>query len=147
MMWNLRKKLLASLSSHLELFESRSFKFVSFTITSLLTNIYISRPQCNLTISGTFSLLDMHNWLDFCLPGLSEKPTISSALSTTEPTAYSQFVSVFLGTRLACIYSRGKVEFRTENFSTLATLKDVLTKTASLQNVHLQIEFGMISNV
>ncbi|XP_075247418.1 BBSome complex member BBS7-like [Convolutriloba macropyga] len=89
-----------------------------------------------LTIEGQFSMSDMHSWVRFCLPEVSERPP------ATEP-ATLNFVSVFLDTDLSFTYEKNKAVFKSDNISTIAILKDVISREAIKRKVALNANVVM----
>ena len=55
---------------------------------------------------------DMHAWIWFSLPEVSDRPP-------AENTASLNFVSIFLDTDLQIKYEKGHAEFRSDNISTI----------------------------
>ena len=90
------------------------------------------KPQNVLTLSGQFSMAEIHSWISFCLPEVSEKVPASEMASLS-------FISTFLDTVLTCSYSRGSGVFRSDNISTISILKDFLTKEATKKKIQLEI--------
>ena len=90
------------------------------------------KPQNILTLSGSFSMAEVHSWVTFCLPEVSEKVPAGDSATLT-------FLSTFLDTVLVCSYSRGKALFKSDNISTISILKDFLTKEATKKKIQLDI--------
>ena len=55
------------------------------------------RPFNTLTLTGNFSLAEVHSWLVFCMPEMPERTPAESPVTF-------QFVSTFLQTLLECTY-------------------------------------------
>ena len=91
-----------------------------------------SRPQNVLTLRGTFSIGEIHSWISFCLPEVSEKVPAGDTASII-------FISTFLDTLLVCEYSKGSGVFKSDNISTISILKDFLTKEATKKKIQLDI--------
>ena len=90
------------------------------------------RPHNTLTLKGQFSIGEVHSWVSFCLPEVSEKvPAGDKAVLT--------FISTFLDTLLICEYSKGYGIFKSDNISTISILKDFLTKEATKKKIELDI--------
>lgn len=89
-------------------------------------------PLNSLTLRGPFSLAEIHSWVVFCLPDLSERPPAANSATYT-------YISTFLHTKLHCSYKKGEAVFRSENLSTISILKDVLTKEATKKKIRLDI--------
>ena len=90
------------------------------------------RPHNVLTLRGQFTMAEVHSWVSFCLPEVSEKVPASSSASIT-------FISTFLDTLLLCEYSKGCGVFKSDNISTISILKDFLTKEATKKKIQLDI--------
>ena len=65
-----------------------------------------------LTIEGQFSISDMHSWIRFCLPEVSERPPASESITLN-------YVSVFLDTDLSIVYQRNRAVFKSDSISTI----------------------------
>jgi Bardet-Biedl syndrome 7 protein len=94
--------------------------------------IDINKPINKLRLNGQFSLSEMHSWMHYCIPELSEKPP-------AEDEAIFYFINTFLGTQLEIYYKQNEASFRSENISTISILKDALTKKATDKKVVLNI--------
>ena len=92
----------------------------------------LDRPHNVLTLRGQFTMAEVHSWVSFCLPEVSEKVPASSSASIT-------FISTFLDTLLLCEYSKGSGVFKSDNISTISILKDFLTKEATKKKIQLDI--------
>lgn len=95
-----------------------------------------NRPHNRLTLTGQFSMTEIHAWLCFCLPELPERTPAGDV-------ANFQFSSTFLDTQLDCTYRKGEAVFRSENISTISILKDVLSKEATKKKIRLDISFDI----
>jgi len=84
-----------------------------------------------LKISGSFSLPEVHSWVVACLP---EVP----ARVQTEEVSFG-FRNTFLGTLLLCSYRKGDAAFRSDSLTSLAIVKEVLTKEATARKIQIQI--------
>jgi len=90
------------------------------------------RPQNVLSLSGQFTISEIHSWISFCLPEVSEKVPAGDSASIS-------FISTFLDTVLTCTYSKGSGVFKSDNISTISILKDFLTKEATKKKIQLDI--------
>ncbi|PVD34246.1 hypothetical protein C0Q70_05514 [Pomacea canaliculata] len=101
-----------------------------------------NRPMNTLKLSGQFSLAEMHAWVNFSLPEVPERPPAGDITSF-------QFVSTFLGTQLDCTYrfvfspGKGRLCLGSDNISTIAILKDVLSKEATNKKIRLDISYDI----
>lgn len=61
------------------------------------------RPCNTLSLKGSFSLAEMHNWITYCIPEVPEKmqPIPSSGINDK---CFLNFRNVFAGTMLHCEY-------------------------------------------
>lgn len=110
-------------------------------------------PFGQLTVTGSFTLSQMHEWIAGCLPDAPARassecsPARLSAAARTQPMPWTRsrvpspccaaadgsedvtlaFRNVFVGTHLLCTYRKGAATFTSDNPSTLAILKEVRT--------------------
>mmetsp|Transcript_16876 Transcript_16876/g.20317 ORF Transcript_16876/g.20317 Transcript_16876/m.20317 type:complete len:715 (+) Transcript_16876:403-2547(+) len=88
-----------------------------------------------LKITGSFSLAEMHAWVAFCLP---EVPSRAPGDEVT----YC-FESVLLKTILICKYKAGEGVFRSDSITTLAILKEGITKEATARKTRITLSFDL----
>lgn len=125
-----------------------------------------TRPLNMLTLRGSFSHAEIHNWIKNCVPEVPDKLQVTSGERSV-----LYFKNVFSGTSLTCEYwwvqlwcqcasyiiaavwcrfnamcmlslfncSKGQADFKTENVSTISILKDFITKEATRKRVKLEI--------
>ncbi|EFA01565.1 Bardet-Biedl syndrome 7 protein homolog-like Protein [Tribolium castaneum] len=91
-----------------------------------------SRLFNTLTMTGTFSLAEMHTWVSQSLPEVPEKPQFG------ENTVLC-FQSTFFGTILQCSYQKGEAFFKSDNVSTISILKEFLTVEATKKKIKISI--------
>ena len=84
-----------------------------------------------LRITGDFSISEVHSWLHFCLPDVSDR------VNTTEVTMC--FKNSYTGTHLSCTYRKEDAIFRSESVATLSVVKQFVTKEATSRNVKISI--------
>ncbi|VDQ16100.1 unnamed protein product [Trichobilharzia regenti] len=92
----------------------------------------------------------MHNWLFICVPETPERPTILTV--TTDNTdnqgvqEYAElfYTSIYFHSQLKCYYEKGKARLLSDNLSTIAILKDVLTREANKRKIQLTIQLGKL---
>eukprot|EP00047_Mylnosiga_fluctuans_P014175 m.36010 g.36010 ORF g.36010 m.36010 type:complete len:696 (-) comp5369_c0_seq1:161-2248(-) len=89
-------------------------------------------PINTLTLTGAFSLSDIHGWLALCLPDLPEK-------APKEVNEFSYRCSL-IDTRLECAYQHGQAVVRTDSLSALSIVRDVVTQAATLRNCLVSFE-------
>ncbi|XP_050526408.1 Bardet-Biedl syndrome 7 protein homolog isoform X2 [Daktulosphaira vitifoliae] len=109
------------------LYHQRTFKKIEY------------QPCSFLTLTGNFSLAEVHTWLSNCLPGIPEKPASQDNIE------YS-FVSLLFDTLLLCTYKRGLINFKTDNITAIAILKDNFSKEATKRNIILNISYDISVN-
>jgi len=89
-------------------------------------------PMMNsLKISGSFTLAEVHSWVVACLP---EVPARLQA----DDGSFA-FRNTFLGTLLLCSYRKGEATFKSDSLTSLAIVKEVLTKEATARKIQIQI--------
>lgn len=88
-------------------------------------------PLSSLKIQGSFSAKDAHAWVFQCLPDVPE------VFSGEEGRLC--FKSTFLHTVLVARYKRGEAEFLSENLSSLAILKECVTKEATTRKIQVRM--------
>lgn len=93
----------------------------------------ISRPMNTLMFKGNFSVGEMHSWLRNCLPEVPDRANSSSNDNIL------MFKNVLVGSFLVCKYSRCDAEFKSDNISTIAILKDFITKEATTKHIKLEL--------
>uniref|UniRef100_T1GR45 Bardet-Biedl syndrome 7 protein homolog n=1 Tax=Megaselia scalaris TaxID=36166 RepID=T1GR45_MEGSC len=91
------------------------------------------RPYNTLSLKGSFSLAEIHNWLEQCIPEIPEK--LGGA---NEPNKF-YFKNVLIGSLLECKFSKGQANFKSDNLTTISILKDFLTKEATKKRIKLEI--------
>jgi len=92
-------------------------------------------PALNtLRITGPFSLAEAHSWVGACLPEVPVRFQVDEVSFA--------FKSSFLGTLLLCDYKKGEATFRSDSLTSLAIVKEVITKeaTARKHKIHISID-------
>jgi len=84
-----------------------------------------------LKISGSFSLPEVHSWVVACLPEVPAR--------LQEEEASFAFRNTFLDTLLLCTYRQGEATFRSDSLTTLAIVKEVVTKEATARKMQIQV--------
>jgi len=84
-----------------------------------------------LKITGTFSLPEVHSWVVACLPEVPARLQNESATFA--------FRNTFLDTLLLCAYQGGEAVFRSDSLTTLAIVKEVVTKEATARKIQIQV--------
>lgn len=85
----------------------------------------------HLRITGSFSLAEVHSWVVACIPEVPAR--------LHEDDAFFAFRNTFLDTLLLCTYSKGEATFRSDSLTTLAIVKEVLTKEATSRKIQIQV--------
>jgi Bardet-Biedl syndrome 7 protein len=96
------------------------------------------RPLNTLSISGSFTLLDIHSWVMFCLPDVSSK-----LASSSEGVQQLYFRSTFLRTVLVCEYEKGRATFRSDSITAVSILKEVITKEATSKKINIAVDVDL----
>lgn len=96
------------------------------------------RPMNSIKFSGPFTRSQIHEWILFLLPGVPAKVT-SSDLDLVTLT----FRNVYLGSQLLVRYKKNEATFLSDSMSTIAIVKEVLTKQATARKIQLQLAFDM----
>lgn len=99
-------------------------------------NELAGRSLSELRLTGTFGLPEMHAWVGLVLPEVPER------VPADDEVKYA-FRSALLGTILLCTYTKGDAVFRSDNLTTLTTLKDVLTREATQRKVQVRTAFDV----
>ena len=73
----------------------------------------------------------MHSWVVACLP------EVPARLQGEE--ASFAFRNTFLDTLLLCSYRRGEATFQSDSLTTLAIVKEVVTKEATARKIQIQV--------
>jgi Bardet-Biedl syndrome 7 protein len=102
-----------------------------------------SRPLSTLTLTGAFSLPDVHAWVQLCLPDVSAKLAPSSGGDAAGGTQILYFKSTFLQTILTVEYSKGRCVFRSDSLTSISIVKEVLTKEATSKKISIHVELDL----
>ena len=119
----------------LPMYEPRVAQTVTFSIKPLCLHQKTavldesSAPMNTLTINGNFSIGDVHGWVSQILPDIPPH--------VTEEQVNSQFLNLFLGTRLICNYTRGHAEFQSDSVSSIIIVKDVINNLSTMHKIHI----------
>ncbi|CAH4033415.1 unnamed protein product [Pieris brassicae] len=95
------------------------------------------RCLCELRVLGTFSVVEVTSWLNEALPGELPKPA-----------SYVNFVRshTLMGTYLFCQYQRGSAIFKSDNISTIADLKDIISNLTIKKGLKVDITYDIPDN-
>lgn len=110
-----------------------------------------------MTITGNFSLTQIHSWISLCVDDIPEKfETIfltffknhsfsnffSFRITTDDELSY-YYESTFIGTFLTIKCKKGEALFFSDNASTLSTIEEKISKIATEQQMHVKIEHDL----
>ncbi|KAJ4462859.1 putative Bardet-Biedl syndrome 7 protein [Paratrimastix pyriformis] len=92
-------------------------------------------------ITGEFGLLEAHAWMQQCLPDVPQR------FPADRDRAFLEFRNAFLGTTLMCTYRQGECVIRSDCLSTVAVMKDCITKEATSRKARISVscEFWVLS--
>eukprot|EP00741_Cyanophora_paradoxa_P006490 tig00001003_g6283.t1 len=96
----------------------------------------LTRPMSELRLTGSFSLADAHAWVVGVLPEVPARYPAGDELSFW-------FRNVFLGTLLTCTYKKGEASFRSDSLSTLAILKEFVSREATAKKISVRPSFDI----
>ncbi|XP_063635989.1 Bardet-Biedl syndrome 7 protein homolog isoform X1 [Cydia splendana] len=88
-----------------------------------------SRAWCVLSVSGSFSVAEVTAWLSEALPGELPRPAASVAVARSHS---------LLKTILVCRLQRGQAVFKSDNVSTIATMRDVISNCSLRKSIRLE---------
>ncbi|CAH0628868.1 unnamed protein product [Chrysodeixis includens] len=92
------------------------------------------RTWSELQVSGSYSVAEITSWLTEALPG--ELPRPASEVSFVR-------LHTLLGTLLICEYQRGLATFKSDNISTIATLRNIVSNCSVEKNISVDITFDI----
>ncbi|VDK66535.1 unnamed protein product [Onchocerca ochengi] len=80
-----------------------------------------SRPLNVLKLTGNFSIAEAHQWLNLLVSEIPDRTPPQDSVTFN-------FSSIFIGTQMQATYSRGSAIFSSDNISTIAIIRDILSK-------------------
>ncbi|XP_073964863.1 BBSome complex member BBS7-like isoform X3 [Choristoneura fumiferana] len=89
-----------------------------------------SRTWCDLRVSGSFSVAEMTSWLSEALPGELPRPASYVAIARSH---------TLLRTILVCRLQRGLAIFKSDNISTISTIKEVISNCSVQKSIRLEM--------
>ncbi|XP_035431212.2 Bardet-Biedl syndrome 7 protein homolog isoform X2 [Spodoptera frugiperda] len=95
------------------------------------------RVWCQLEISGNFSVAEITSWLTEALPG--ELPRPASNVSFTRS-------HTLLDTILVCQYERGHATFKSDNVSTIATIRNIVSNCSVEKSIRVEMSCDIPDN-
>ncbi|GBP63207.1 Bardet-Biedl syndrome 7 protein homolog [Eumeta japonica] len=87
-----------------------------------------NRTWCLLRISGGFSVAEITSWLATALPQELPRPATTIVFAR---------IHAMLGTILICRYQRGSAIFKSDNVTTIAILKDVVSQCSFTKGIRV----------
>ncbi|CAM9764264.1 unnamed protein product [Scytosiphon promiscuus] len=94
-----------------------------------------ARPVNALVLRGSFTMQVVHDWLATCLPDVPPR------ISEEAEDATLNFENVFTGGILTASYRRGAAVLSSDSASTLAIVKELISKEATARRVHITDSF------
>ncbi|VDO12393.1 unnamed protein product [Brugia timori] len=92
-------------------------------------------PVNVLKLIGNFSIAEAHHWLNLLVSEIPDRPPLQDSVTYN-------FSSIFIGTQMQVTYSRGLAIFSSDNISTIAIVRDVLSKEVTKRQVRVDIQYG-----
>merc|ERR1712150_238107 len=100
-----------------------------------VSKISDSRALNTIVFSGKFTGRQMHEWISVCLPEVPNRG------DDEEGEVQLFFRNAFLTSFLSCKYGNKKAEFKSDSISTIAILKEVITKLATERKIGVRTQF------
>ncbi|CAM9337349.1 unnamed protein product, partial [Hapterophycus canaliculatus] len=94
-----------------------------------------ARPVNSLVLRGSFTMQVVHDWLATCLPDVPPR------ISEEAEDATLNFENVFTGGILTASYRHGAAVLSSDSASTLAIVKELISKEATARRVHITDSF------
>uniref|UniRef100_A0A915PRH4 Bardet-Biedl syndrome 7 protein n=1 Tax=Setaria digitata TaxID=48799 RepID=A0A915PRH4_9BILA len=121
---------------HPKMCQVRSYEIKPLSLHQRVHQFDSSRPLNILKISGNFSTAEAHHWLNLLVSEIPDR-------APSQDSATFNFCSVFIGTQLQATYSRGSAIFHSDNISTIAIIRDVLSKEVTKRQVKVDIHYDL----
>jgi len=96
-----------------------------------ITEVPPDIPMNELRLNGSFSVMDMHQWLGSCVNELPSRPTDEEMVIA--------YKSTFVGSFLHGKYAKGYAIFRSDSVSTIGVLKDLITREATSHKINISV--------
>uniref|UniRef100_A0A7S2VM06 Bardet-Biedl syndrome 7 protein homolog n=1 Tax=Zooxanthella nutricula TaxID=1333877 RepID=A0A7S2VM06_9DINO len=96
-----------------------------------ITEVPPDVPMSELRLTGSFTVMDMHQWLSLCVNELPSRPTDDEMTIS--------YRSTFVGTLLVGKYKKGSASFKSDSITTISVLKDVITREATARKIAVSI--------
>lgn len=112
-----------------------TLKIKPLSLHHRVNNLIDSRALNTITFAGKFTGRQMHEWISECLPevpnrGDDEKGEVELF-----------FRNSFLTSLLLCKYGNKQAVFKSDSISTIAILKEVITKLATARKISVRTDF------
>nr|XP_021184689.2 Bardet-Biedl syndrome 7 protein homolog isoform X1 [Helicoverpa armigera] len=88
------------------------------------------RIWCQLEVSGSFSVAEITSWLTEALPGELPRPAANVTFTRSH---------TLLETVLICQYQRGLAIFKSDNVSTIATIRNIMSNCSVEKSIRVEI--------
>ncbi|VDK17464.1 unnamed protein product, partial [Anisakis simplex] len=122
---------------HPKMCQVRSYSIKPLSLHQRIHEFDASRPLNTLRISGSFTLSEAHQWLNLLVSQVPERVP-------PHETVTFNFASTFDGgTQLQATYTRGSAIYRSDNISTIAIIRDVLSKEVTRRQIKVDIQCEM----
>ncbi|RVE45979.1 hypothetical protein evm_009382 [Chilo suppressalis] len=95
------------------------------------------RSWAEVLVTGSFSVAEMTSWLTEVLPGELPRPSNNIVFSRSH---------TLLKTILLCQYRRGNAVFKTDNISTLAVIRDIMSNCSVTKSIRVEITYDIPSD-
>uniref|UniRef100_A0A1I7YT33 Sulfotransfer_1 domain-containing protein n=1 Tax=Steinernema glaseri TaxID=37863 RepID=A0A1I7YT33_9BILA len=96
-----------------------------------------ARPLNTLTVTGSFTMGEAHGWLSMCLSEIPLRPPTDDFVSFNFASTYNG------GTQLQASYGKGKAVYRSDNLSTVAIIKDLISKEATRKQIKINVSIDV----
>eukprot|EP00939_MAST-03C_sp_MAST-3C-sp1_P001191 g1191.t1 len=119
--------------------EPRVSQTVVFNVKPLSLHFRIpklpdDRALNTFVVRGNFSIRQIHEWISLSLPEVPSRPDNTSDVELF-------FENSFVGSVLECSYRKGEGRFSSDNLSTIATVKEAITKFATDRKIRIRTSF------
>ncbi|XP_028163089.1 Bardet-Biedl syndrome 7 protein homolog isoform X3 [Ostrinia furnacalis] len=89
-----------------------------------------TRSWCQVRVSGSFSVAEITSWLNEALPGDLPRPSSNVVFARSH---------ALLKTILVCQYQRGNAVFKSDNITTIAILRDMMSNCSVDKSIRVEI--------
>ncbi|MFH4978778.1 hypothetical protein AB6A40_005487 [Gnathostoma spinigerum] len=125
-----------SIDPRMRKFQMRTYDIKPLSLHERVHTFDSSRPLNYLYVNGAFSLAEAHKWLCLLVSQIPDRVPVQDMV-------VFNFASTFDGgTQLQAKYSRGSATYSSDNISTIAIIRDVLSKEITQRQVKIEIRCG-----